>query len=332
MAQPAHCSDCLHAARSGNRTYAALTLSRMSRLNKELKNSLIMTLVGALLASSGFLVKDYFESEEKQEQFVFELHKKLYDNSAIKIDAINKAYAALYEAFSKDFGLTSYELTENINAFQKAIEEYSGFIDELERYGTTGQVKVAKNYREWLYGVYAEIDLQLKSAQLVERRAKELLLIKDVESEHFKFVNEALEHEIQRLVRNENRIFYAIGWYKKPVIDGLGQYLNYQFRESIGISPTADMVEVINALPELTKKSNAFEFKEKKLPFMFAENRAMQAPTLEFEGDTSIFKQKNEFLANAVKLKFISAVIDHDQQLREMLKKRKKWPSLMHRS
>ena len=292
----------------------------MLRLNKELQNNLIMTFIGIVLASTGFLGQDYFDSKNKQEHFVFELHKSLYDHSATKVDAINKALSDLYEIFSKSFALTSYELAESHKAFQEAIEGYSDFIGELERYGTTSQVKVAKNYREWLYGVYAEIDLQLRLARGVERRAKELLRIETVESDYLEFVSEALESEIERLVRNENRIFYSIWWYKKPVIDGIGQYLNYQFREAIGIPPTVDMIEEINALPEITGKSNDFEFEEKKLPFMFAENRAMQTPTLEFEGDTSFFEDKNEFLANAIKLKFISVAIDNDQQLQDTLK------------
>ncbi len=41
----------------------------------------------------------------------------------------------------------------------------------------------------------------------------------------FKFVNEALGSELEELVQNENRIYFEAGWYKKPVINGLEQYL-----------------------------------------------------------------------------------------------------------
>jgi len=282
-----------------------------------------MALVGAILATGGFLAKDYFEAEGEKEKFAFELHKKLYDEGATAIKSVNKSYSALYSLYGKSFGLTPIELSEAHNAFSEAIEKYSDYIDELERYGTTGQVEVGKNHREWLWGVYAEFDLHFKIAKQVESRAKDLLLIDDVESEHFKFVNKALESDIKRLVRNENRIFYSIGWYKKPVINGLEQYLNYQFREALGIPATADMAKSINSLPELSGKSNNFEFKEKKLPFMFAEGRAFHTPTLEFEGETTFFEEKNDALAHNVKIKFIALAIENDKQPQEELSKRK---------
>jgi len=52
-------------------------------VNIDLKNNLIMALVGAILASGGFLAKDYFETEGEKEKFAFQLHKKLYDEGAI---------------------------------------------------------------------------------------------------------------------------------------------------------------------------------------------------------------------------------------------------------
>lgn len=292
-------------------------------MNIELKNSLITIFVTATLTSSGWLAKDYFESENKKEKFAFELHKKLYDDGASTIKDVNKAYSDLYGLFGEGFGLTPIEFSEKHNAFRKELEKYSDYIDELERYGTTGQVRVAKNHMEWFWGIYSELDLQLKTAQQVESRAKELLLIENIESDHFKFVSDAFESDIERLVRNENRIFYVIGWYKKPVINRIEQYLNYQFREALEMQATADMASAINSLPELTKRSNNFEYKEKQLPFMFAEGRLFQAPTLEFKGDTLFFETKNEMLAQNIKMKFIASAIESDKHLQETLKKRK---------
>jgi hypothetical protein len=292
-------------------------------VNIDLRNNLITASVGATLASGGFLAKDYFETEGEQEKFAFELHKKLYDDGATAIKNVNKAYSDLYGLYAENLGLTLIELSKAHNSFSEALEKYADYIDELERYGTTGQVEVAKNHREWLWSVYAEFDLHFKMAKNVEAKAKDLLLIDDVKSENFKFVNEALKSDIERFVRNENRIFYSIGWYKKPVINGLEQYLNYQFREALGIPATTDMANSINSLPELSEKSNNFEFKEKRLPFMFAEGRSFQAPTLEFEGETSFFEEKNDVLADNVKMKFIASAIEGDKQLREELSQRK---------
>ncbi|TMP46557.1 hypothetical protein CWB96_13465 [Pseudoalteromonas citrea] len=292
-------------------------------MNIDLKNSLVMALVGAAITSAGFLAKDHFDAEKKKEKFVFELHKKLYDDGAASIKNVNKAYSKLFGLYGESYGLTPAELSEKHEAFKNALEKYSDYIDELERYGTTNQVAVAKNHIDWLWGIYAELDLQLKKSRRVLNRAKELLLIEDVDSDLFKFVSEALDSEVEQLVRNENRIYYTIGWFKKPVVNGIEQYLNYQFRDALGIQATNDMLNAINTIPQLSDKSNNFKFKEKLLPFMFAEGRAFQAPTLEYEGDLSFFKDKNAVLAQNLKLKFIAAAIENDQNLQDTLKERK---------
>ena len=41
-------------------------------MNIDLKNSLVMALVGAAITSAGFLAKDHFDAENKKEKFVFE--------------------------------------------------------------------------------------------------------------------------------------------------------------------------------------------------------------------------------------------------------------------
>lgn len=292
-------------------------------MNRELKNNVLVALLTATLASGGFLARDHFESENEKSRFIFELHKKLYDESASALKKVNKSYSDLYRLYGESFGLTPSELSDKHNDFSEALEKYSNYIDELERYGTTGQVQIAKKHREWLWAIYFEFDLQLKMAKQVEGRVKELLLIEDVESEYFNFVKEALQSDIEKLVRNENRIFYLVGQYEKPVADGFEQYLNYQFREALGISATSDMADTVNSLPKLIKESNSFSFEEKKLPFMFAEGRSFQAPTLEFEGDTSFFEEKNKILSDNVRMKFIASTVKNDEYLREELKKRK---------
>lgn len=272
-----------------------------------------MALVGATLASGGFIAKDYIEAKSEKEQFVFDLHKKLYDEGATAIKNVNKTYLVLYSLYAKGFGLTPIEVSEAYNSFHEALERYSDYIDELERYGTTGQVTATKKHREWLLRVYAEFDLQLGIAKQVEARAKDLLSIDDIGSEYFKFINQAFDADVERLVRNENRIFYAIGFYKKPVIDGLEQYFNYQFRDALGIPATVDMVKAINSLRGLSEKSNKFKFKEKNFPFVFAEGRSFQDPALEFEGEKSFFEEKNKLLAHGIKMKFITSAIESDK-------------------
>ncbi len=52
--------------------------------------------------------------------------------------------------------------------------------------------------------------------------------------------------------------------------------LNYQFRSAIGLDATLDMAKAVNDLPELSKRKPESKYKEKKLPFMFAEGRVFQ--------------------------------------------------------
>jgi hypothetical protein len=292
-------------------------------INRNLRNKIITVVVTAALTASGFLGKNYFEEKNRQKQYIGELHKQLYDKGATELEKINSAYSELQSLLGKGYALTTYELEPSYTKFQESVESYQKYTRELERFGNSGQVQVAKNLNEWLVGLYAEFNLQYKTAEQVQQRVRELLLIEKLDSDMFKFVNEALDTELERLVQNENRVYYEAEWHKKPVINGLEQYLNYQFRSAIGLDATEDMAKAVNDLPELSKRKPEYEYKEKKLPFMFAEGRAFQAPTLEFKEDDLFFRQKNEALKGQVKMKFVALVIENDKELQELLKKRK---------
>lgn len=292
-------------------------------INKELRNKIITAVVTAALTTAGFLGKDYFDEKNRQKQYIGELHKQLYDKGAVELEIINLAYSELQSQLEKGYALTTYELEPSYTKLQESVESYQRYTRELERFGNSGQVQVAKNLNEWLVGLYAEFNLQYKTAERVQRRVRKLLLIENPKSDMFKFVNEALDSELEELIQNENRIYYETGWYKKPVINGLEQYLNYQFRSAIGLDATQDMVKAVNDLPRLSKRKPESEYKEKKLPFMFAEGRAFQAPTLEFKGDDSFFKMKNDALKGQAKMKFVALVLENDKELQMVLKKRK---------
>ena len=281
-----------------------------------------MAIIGAILASGGFFAKDYFTNKNKQEEFIFKIHKDLYDDSAIKLEILNKNYSILYNLFGTNFALTSYELKEAYEDFQKSLEEYNKFIRKLERYGTSEQLKVANNLYEWYHGINIELNLQYKLAEQVEREIKKLLMIENENDEFFKILDKSIDEQLEKLVRNENRIYYTIGWYQKPVINAVAQYLNYHFRNDIGLSVTDEMIISINSLPELSKKSNEFIFKEKNLPFTFAQHRAFQAPSLEYKGDISFLKQKNDYNLKVTKSKFIASVLENNKSLEKKLNKK----------
>jgi hypothetical protein len=292
-------------------------------VNIDLKNAIIIAFVSSSLTAAGFFGKAYFDDKNRKDLFVEELHKDLYDKGADRLRALNLAYSELLAAFNGGYALTSFELSPSYLKFQEAVESYQGYIREVERYGNSGQVQAAYDLSSWIIALYAEFNLQYETAQRVERQVRELLLVENPESEYFKSLGSALDSDLERLVQSENRVYYEADRYRKPVINSLEQHFNYRFRVSIGLDATKAMADAINALPEITKRKPENEYKDKKLPFMFSENRVFQAPTLEFEGSDEIFGYKNDALKQNAKMKFIALVIENDKRLQEILKDRK---------
>lgn len=297
------------------------------QISKEHRSNIITIFVTAALTATGFLGKEYVDEKNRQKQYIGELHKQLYDKGAAELEKINSAYSELQSLLGKDYALTTYELEASYMKLQEAIGSYRKYIRELERFGNSGQIQVAKNLEEWVIGLYAEFNLQYETSKQVQRRVLQLLQIENAKSDFFKSTNAALDSDLEQLIQSENRVYYEASWFKKPVINGLEQYLNYQFRSAIGLEPTADIAKAVNELPELSKRKPETEYKESIIPFVFAEGRAFAAPTLEFKGEIGHLKQKDEILKEQVKVKFIEQVIQHDKDIQEILKKRKSFGS-----
>lgn len=292
-------------------------------INKELRNNIITVLVTSALTSAGFLGHDYINKKNKQKQYIEELHKKLYDKEAVQIEKINSAISKYQSLLERDYALTTYEHDASKIQLQNAIDSYRKYIRELERFGNSGEIQVAKNLDSWVIGLYTDLNMQYKLAEQAQRRARELLLIEDTKSNFFKVTDAALDSDILELIQNENRVYYETVWFKQPVINGLEQYLNYQFRSAIGLEATTDIANVVNNLPELLKRKPENKYKESNIPFVFAEGRSFESPTLEFKGNIGYLKQKDEILKERAKQKFIAQVIQHDKDIQEILKRRK---------
>ncbi len=112
--------------------------------------------------------------------------------------------------------------------------------------------------------------------------------------------------------------------YKKSLADSSDQYLNYQFREGLGLPITKNIADSINSIPKLIQASNSFEFKEKQFPFTFAETRRYMSPNFKILGDISIFEYKNKLLANNVKFKSIESALENNKYIQEVLETRSK--------
>ncbi len=292
---------------------------------KDLKKDTILMLIGAVIAAAAFLGNDYFEEKNRKQLFAEEIHKQLYDKGANELAKYNDAYSELMSLFSKDYALTSFEMENGYKKLQEALLSYGDYVNELQRYGNSGQVQTAQDIQRWMRGLYADFHMQYGTAQQVQKTVRELLLNGDPDNEVFKVINESLENGLDRLIQQENWVYYEAGEYKRPMLYGLEQYLNYQFRLSIGLSATADMAEVINNLPERSKRKPEREYKDKELPFMFAENRVYQTPNMTFTSNDhdKFHEKKNALLKEQVKIKFIALVIENDKNLQQILKDKK---------
>jgi hypothetical protein len=111
--------------------------------SNELRDKILIALLGAAITAVGFLAKDHFEHKNKRDEYVKELHKKLYDKGAEELEKVNSAYSELYKLYSSEYAISTYEQEGYFKKFQDAIKSYAKYLKELERYGNSAEVQVA---------------------------------------------------------------------------------------------------------------------------------------------------------------------------------------------
>lgn len=277
-------------------------------MNIDLKNSIIIACISAVFGASGYFVTKYFESEEKKTEYRLKINEKLYNKFSNNIELIKEAESLVISTLNNDYALTRYELKKPVEEFNVATKEYEKYLDELKRYGTTEQIEAVKQLLDWIYSIRAELFLQQKISEQVENTAVRILLTEEKNEQVLEMLNNALNEDITRLIKNENRIYYTIGWYQKPIIRSFEQYINFQFRRNIGLEPTLDMVTAINSLEKLIENKNNFSYKDKTFPFSIASGRYMFAPELELKDAGDLISIKENNLKELVKLTFLSKI------------------------
>lgn len=289
-------------------------------MNLELKNGIILAVIASVFGVVGFFGAQHFQAETKKADYKLKLTEKLYEKNYKSTRELIDSTSNFTKVFGGGFGLTSKEIEKPLEKFNTSLKSYSDHVLELKRLGTSEQIEVAKNILDWAYSIRMNFQLQHDSAANVENRAYELLNInKESNEELFDFVDEALDSEIERLIRSENRIYYSEGMYKLSVIRSLEQYLNYYFRSELGLEATKDMSDSINELPEKIKASNAFEFTEKLYPFSFAAQRQVFSPELSLKNMGELMSDKDKYLKQKIKLKFLATVINGNKELEKKL-------------
>ena len=290
-----------------------------------MKEIIIKALVASAFSVIGFFGGRYFEQKDKQQVFVEQIYKGLYDKNSEVFNKIQDAYSNYHQILSEKYGLTSYQLKEPTEKFKDAINDYSKYFGELERFGNSGQIEVAKSLYNWLTHIYSEYEMQYSVSEMYQRKISNLLYSSsDFDDEELKKQLKLLDVELDRLIQSENRMYYEVSLYEYPMVKGLEQYLNYQFRDAIGLGITQNIEESINNLSKMKSSKKENEYVESDLPFGLARSRRYSSPTIKFEGDLSNLKIIEELIKEEIRGKFIIQAIEHDENLKKLLETRKK--------
>ncbi len=89
---------------------------------------------------------------------------------------LDRHYTELMPLFSKDYALTSFEMESGYKKLQEALLSYGDYVNELQRYGNSGQVQTAQDIQQWMRDLYADFHMQYGTAQQVQKTVRELLL------------------------------------------------------------------------------------------------------------------------------------------------------------
>ena len=167
--------------------------------------------------------------------------------------------------------------------------------------------------------------MQYSVSEMYQRKISNLLYSSsDFDDEELKKQLKLLDVELDRLIQSENRMYYEVSLYEYPMVKGLEQYLNYQFRDAIGLGITQNIEESINNLSKMKSSKKENEYVESDLPFGLARSRRYSSPTIKFEGDLSNLKIIEELIKEEIRGKFIIQVIENDENLKKLLETRKK--------
>lgn len=257
-----------------------------------LKEQLITIILSSVLTSVGWVVIQNYNEEKRQEHFVNTLHKDLYDKSAVALEDIDDKYSKLLAVYSEGFGLSTYEYKKEFDDFAEAVKYYQIYVKELKRYGNSSQVQAASSIENLVWALYGDFYLHYKAVQQLEDSIKSLLINERPGKDLYELLSQVLDPKLDDLIQLENRIYYEITYYKKPLINAYREYLNYHFRLSIGLQATEDMAKEISSIEERSKRDPKNEYTDKALPFMFSENRVYQGPALNFSEEDKFLSIK----------------------------------------
>lgn len=287
-------------------------------MSKEKKDSVVRiilpVLVTAIFTALGFILKFYyFDPRQAERSYSNQEMQSLYEKGSGEFKKIHEAYVDIHNLMDSEYALTTYKLTPEFQKLREARKSYMYFIAELERKGSSHQITIAKKVGEWLNKSYLKFDLQYRMAEKLQKDAASFLPIDNEE------VFRNFNIEFERLIQNENRIYYEIQA-DNAVIRTLEQSLNYEFRRSLGLEITNEMIkELDNATAKANQQSNV-QYENTKYPFVFAKTRAFNAETLKIEDGIGFVADQNKFLQLEASGKFFQQIVDENPEVKKRIK------------
>lgn len=290
-------------------------------MNKDFKSKVLIVLISAFMGSlftlgASFILATYQQEVEKEKN-TFALNKELYDKHHKNITIVKKAYQNLFSRYGESFGITTFEIEKEYEAFKAAKSSYSTFVNELERYGNDEQLHAVNLMQNILHQAFFEFYVMHGNAKRIQKEFEIILPIKDRKSDRFKLHDDIINTELDRLIKNENRAFYTLQLHTWPLILDIEQYINFSFRKALELEQTASIIESVSRIDDGIKNRNDFVYKEKDQPYLIAKMRSRSSPDIIIQGDTTDIVNAGERI-NTLN-KFALLTINNSEYLQHVL-------------
>ena len=85
----------------------------------------------------------------------------------------------------------------------------------------------------------------------------------------------------------------------------------------LGLGTENSLIADIKDLPELINASSAYEYNQKEVQFVLAENRQIFSSSAKIEGELGLLSQKDDYLRFQASERFLFETIESDKRLKE---------------
>jgi len=297
---------------------------------KNLRHDIITLFLGMLLSTTGFVIKDYFADENRQQESIFKIQKELYDDWSETEKHVRKKLSKAHHDLSTNIGQTPIEQAEALSELADTLNvNYTDFLNKLDRYGNKEQVNAAEELRALLYNLLIDFNTGYDYALKIQKVAKAQLRITNRNDEEYNLISAKLDELIEALIRHENFSYQSMTGYKIPIIIIYVSRLNELFREAIKLPKVNHFGDLNMKLQTLQNELDNLEHDTSGYPFFFAERRIknyqfaskMGLPPkvtknnvkIESDEEKEQLMIRNIFIKNKVHKNFMDSVSEQDE-------------------